>query len=84
MANKGAQQALGATERGSRPGDYALGSPQSRAAARAMIVDQISKRDTLTIVMSSHPDLKITEPNITEWREGADGRLYRKAYLPPE
>ena len=84
MANKGAQPTLGATEKGSRPGEYALGSAQSRAAARAMIADQISKRDTLTIVMSSFiPDLKITEPNITEWREGANGQLYRKAYLPP-
>src|SRR6478735_1277475 len=84
MANKETQLTLGATDGGSRPGDYALGSPLSRAAARAMIVEQISKRDTLTIVMSSFlPDLTITEPSIGEWREGADGRLYRKAYLPP-
>ena len=49
-----------------------------------MIAEQISKRDTLTIVMSSFlPDLKITEPDITAWREGADGQLYRKAYLSP-
>ena len=46
MANKGTQLTLGATERGPRPGDYALGSTQSRAAARAMIAEQISKRDT--------------------------------------
>ena len=49
-----------------------------------MIVDKISQRDTLTIVMSSFiRDLKITEPNITEWREGAGGMLYRRAYLLP-
>ena len=33
-------------------------------AARAMIAEQISKRDTLTIVMGNNtPGLTITEPN---------------------
>jgi hypothetical protein len=36
MANKGAQQPLGATGAGLRLGDYALGSPLSKAAARAL------------------------------------------------
>jgi hypothetical protein len=37
MANKGTQRGLGATDSGLKPGRYALGSPQSRAAARAML-----------------------------------------------
>ena len=36
MANKGAQQPLGATGAGLRLGDYELGSPLSKAAARAL------------------------------------------------
>ena len=83
MANKGAQPALSATEKCARPGDYELGSPQSRAAARAMIVEQISKRDTLTILMSSFiPDLNITEPSITEWREGQTASCIARHIFP--
>jgi len=37
MANKGAQRRLGATDGGPKPGSYALGSVESRAAARAML-----------------------------------------------
>ena len=38
MANKGPQGRLGATDSSQRPGCFALGSPESRAAARAMLV----------------------------------------------
>ena len=38
MANKGPQGQLGATDSGPRPGRFPLGSAQSRAAARAMLV----------------------------------------------
>ena len=38
MTNKGARQPLGATGAGLRLGDYALGSPLSKAAARALAV----------------------------------------------
>ncbi len=37
MANKGAQRRLGATDSGPKPGSYALGSVESRVAARAML-----------------------------------------------
>jgi hypothetical protein len=37
MANKGNHKSLSATVPGPRPGDYPLGSLQSRAAARAML-----------------------------------------------
>jgi len=73
----------GKVQRGSSPGDHALGSPLSRAAARAMSVNQFVGRDTLTIVMGNNiPGMNIIEPNITPWRERVDGRLYRRAYLP--
>jgi hypothetical protein len=38
MVNKGPQGRLGATDSSPRPGCFALGSAQSRAAARAMLV----------------------------------------------
>jgi hypothetical protein len=38
MAIKGAQGHQAATDSGIRPGCFLLGSPQSRAAARAMLV----------------------------------------------
>jgi hypothetical protein len=38
MATKGPQQRLGATDTGARPGRFPLGSPQSRAAARALLL----------------------------------------------
>jgi len=38
MANKGPQGRLSATDTGPRPGHFPLGSAQSRAAARAMLV----------------------------------------------
>jgi hypothetical protein len=38
MADKGAKRGLGATDSSPRPGRFALGSWQSRAAARAMLV----------------------------------------------
>jgi hypothetical protein len=38
VANKGSQKGLGATDSGVRPGCFALGSTQSRAAARSLLV----------------------------------------------
>ena len=38
MANRGSQKPLGATDSGLRLSDYPLGSRESRAAARAMLV----------------------------------------------
>lgn len=48
MANKASQNGLGATDSGPRPGRFPLGSAQSRAAARAMLVRRgTSKEDEL-------------------------------------
>ena len=38
MVNKGVKRGLGATDSSPRPGSFSLGSAQSRAAARAMLV----------------------------------------------
>lgn len=64
-------------EDGARPGNYELGSLQSRAAARAMLARRFAGRKRLTIILDSEGD----EPRLGDWREGADGTLVRRCYL---
>jgi hypothetical protein len=45
MANKGPQGRLGATDSSPRPGCFALGSEQSRAAARAMLIARKAREE---------------------------------------
>jgi len=62
-----------------KPGDYALGSAQSRAAARALLERHFAARTRQTIIISGS-DSK--EPRIGKWEEGADGSLGRICILP--
>lgn len=80
MADKGAKRGLGATDAGLKPGDYAVGSPQSRAAARALLERRFAGRIARTIIVDLGTDC--TEPRIGEWREGADGSRGRVCALP--
>jgi hypothetical protein len=80
MANKGPQVRLGATDSSPRPGDSAVGSPQSRAAARALLERRFAGRIRRTIIVDL--ETGCTEPRIGEWREGADGSLGRVCALP--
>ena len=63
-----------------KPGDYAVGSPQSRAAARTLLERRFAGRIRRTIIVDLETDC--TEPRIGEWREGADGSLGRVCALP--
>ena len=45
MANKGQQGPLGATDSGPRPGAFPVGSVQSRAAARSMLMARRSSEE---------------------------------------
>jgi hypothetical protein len=66
-----------------RPGQYAVGSPQSRAAAGAILERRFGARDRLQIIFPlslRHPGCK--EPFSGEWTEGIDGTLYRNCSLP--
>lgn len=57
MANRGSQKGLGATDSSPRPGCFALGSAQSRAAARAMLVTRkASEEDGLRFQVVSAVD----------------------------
>jgi hypothetical protein len=92
MASKGARQPLGATDSGQRPGDYALGSVESRAAARAA-VDQrraSQKRRELVIVSDvprpnyeNDPGFDPIGPIAHDWHMADDGVLERVCWIPP-
>lgn len=69
---------------GARPGDYAIGSPQSRAAARAVLARRFAVREKLDIVVSTYvASPGFDTPHLGEWIEGADGKLTRFSRLPP-
>ena len=65
-----------------RPGDFALGSSQSRAAARAALERRFASRERLSIILSPESFPECTEPSIGAWREGEDGMLVRTCILP--
>jgi hypothetical protein len=82
MANNGAQRPLGATGTGLRLGDYALGSPQSRAAARALLERKFAAQKRLEIICSIPRPGVAREINIGRWIEGSDGTLFRTSNIP--
>ena len=83
MANKGAQQTPGATGAGLRLGDYELGSPQSRATARALLERRFAGRRRIDIVSSIPRPGGDGGIRIGTWIEGADGSLFRFSSIPP-
>lgn len=83
MENKRSQAALGATISGPGPGQYPIGSAQSRAAARAKLNHLYASRERMDWVFRSivhNP--KFTEPHLGEWTECEDGTLWRTSHLP--
>lgn len=77
------QKGTGAGELGARPGDYALGSAQSRAAARAALEQRLAGRKKLDIVfLSSVPFPHGEGVKVGEWQEGAGGIPMRFSWLP--
>lgn len=73
------QKGQGAGSTGASPGRYPLGSPQSRAAARALLERRFAGRKARTIILSGEFD---SEPRIGKWQEEADGTLGRVCILP--
>jgi len=78
-----------------RPGDFPVGSLESRAAARAMLQHAESERERITII--SHiprpewewdgegpaPADWNKKIHVGEWSECPDGRLFRMVNVPP-
>lgn len=72
----------GTGDKGASPGDYAVGSPQSRAAARALVERRFAARKRLEIVCSIPRPGAVGEIRIGEWIEGADGTIFRTSNIP--
>jgi|HubBroStandDraft_6_1064221.scaffolds.fasta_scaffold50113_3 hypothetical protein len=92
MTSKGPQQAPGATDSGQRPGDYALGSVESRAAARAAVEQRRASQKRREIIVIStvprpnyenDPEFNPTGPTLGDWHMGGDGVLERICRIPP-
>jgi hypothetical protein len=82
MASKGAQDPLSATGAGLKPGEYPLGSAQSRAAARALLERRFAGRNRLDIVSSIPRPGGDGAIHIGAWSEAADGTLLRFSNIP--
>jgi hypothetical protein len=66
-----------------KPGDFALGSGQSRAAARAMLERRFASRKRMEIIYSiPRPGAAEGEIRIGDWIEGQNGMLFRTCNIP--
>jgi len=65
-----------------RPGDFALGSSQSRAVARALLARRFAARKRIEIVSSIPRPGAQGEIRIGDWIEGPDGTLFRTCNIP--
>jgi len=71
------------SESSARPGIFAIGSPRSRAAARALLnrkLDGAKKLDFVVTVVGC-PE-KLNPPTIGKWRDAGDGTLTRISRIP--
>jgi hypothetical protein len=82
MANNGAQDLLSATGAGLKPGEYLLGSAQSRAAARALLERRLAGRNRLDIVSTVPRPGANGEIRIGAWLEAEDGSFFRFSTIP--
>lgn len=65
-----------------KPGDFALGSGQSRAAARDLLERRFAARKRIEIVSTIPRPGARGEIRIGEWIEGHDGTLFRYSNIP--
>jgi hypothetical protein len=82
-------QPLPATDSAPRPGDFPVGSPESRAAARLMLRQRSTESQRIEIITSIQRPAREwsdwtdkTKPYATPWSETTDGRLMRMLYVP--
>jgi hypothetical protein len=62
-----------------KPGDFALGSERSRAAARRLVDQRSSGKQRFTLIMDV---AYVGEPRCSPWIEAEDGTLSRVYCLP--
>jgi hypothetical protein len=84
VANNGDQDPLSATGAGLKPGEYPLGSAQSRAAARTLLERRRVGRRRIEIISSiPRPGGAEGEICIGDRIERPDGTLFRISSIPP-
>jgi hypothetical protein len=67
---------------GTRPGDFPLGSPESRAAARMLLKNQRDGRQRIEIVSNiARPGVDNAKPCMSPWSDFGD-ILMRMVYVP--
>jgi hypothetical protein len=66
-----------------KPGDFALGSNLSRAAARAVLESRFAARKRIDVVSSIPRPGGDGQIRIGAWQESADGSLFRFSTVPP-
>lgn len=68
-----------------RPEDFPIGSPESRAAARAMLQTRESNIRRLQMVSAiPRPRQDNSRPHVGAWQPMSDGGFMRVVYVPPE
>lgn len=66
-----------------RAGEFAVGSVQSRAAARALLEAKLGSAKRLDFVVSVVGDpTKFDPPTVGKWSESADGVMVRFSRVP--
>jgi hypothetical protein len=84
MIKQGEKSGLPATDSGPKPGDFPLGSPQSRAAAR-MLMERVADEERVEMIFSGSVislESQQRPPSASEWTRGADGVLRRTVFIP--
>jgi hypothetical protein len=67
---------------GARPGEFPLGSPESRAAARMFLNNQRDSRKRIEIVSNiARPDPDSAKPHVSPWSDFGD-ILMHVLYVP--
>ena len=86
MKNQRVKSPLPATDSAPKPGDFPLGSVESRAAARAHVQQSIKGRVRTTVLFIGwHPmATPLTKASIGPWNENPDGSLTRQVTAPSE
>ena len=75
-------ESLSATDPPPRPGDFPLGSVESRAAARLALDQESGDRRIVIVSHVPRPGLDPTKKHVGPWQACPDGRRLRVVYEP--
>jgi hypothetical protein len=86
MKNQRVKLPLPATDSTPKPGEFPLGSIESRAAARSHVQQSIKGRvrTTFLIIGWGPKAIPLTKASVGQWDENPDGSLTRQVTAPSE